>query len=56
MKVLLVSTLDRGGPVEQTAVLAEGLAALGVGVAVACGSVALRARLDAAGSPRSTSR
>ena len=49
MKVLLVSTLDRGGPVEQTAVLAEGLAALGVGVAVACGSVALRARLDAAG-------
>lgn len=49
MKVLLVSTLDRGGPVEQTAVLAEGLVALGAGVAVACGSVALRERLDAAG-------
>jgi glycosyltransferase involved in cell wall biosynthesis len=49
VKVLLVSTLDRGGPVEQTAVLAEGLVALGVCVAVACGSVALRDRLDAAG-------
>jgi glycosyltransferase involved in cell wall biosynthesis len=49
VKALLVSTLDRGGPVEQTAVLAEGLVALGVQVAVACGSVALRDRLDAAG-------
>jgi glycosyltransferase involved in cell wall biosynthesis len=48
VKVLLVSTLDRGGPVEQTAVLAEGLAALGVRVAVACASIALRERLDRA--------
>jgi len=49
VKVLLVSTLERGGPVEQTAVLAEGLAALGVRVAAACGSVGLRDRLEGAG-------
>lgn len=49
MKVLLVSTLERGGPVEQTLLLARGLRALGVAAAATCGTEAVAARFTAAG-------
>lgn len=49
MRVLLVSSLLRGGPVEQTLVLATGLAAAGVSVHVVCASDDLVARFARAG-------
>jgi len=48
VKVLLVSTLERGGPVEQTLLLARGLRELGVSVAVTCADERIAARFAAA--------
>ena len=50
MKVGLVSTLERGGPVEHTVTLASGLAAAGVEVRAVCATPAIAARLEAAGT------
>jgi glycosyltransferase involved in cell wall biosynthesis len=50
MKVGLVSTLARGGPVEHTVTLAAGLAARGVDVRAVCATEAVAARLVAAGA------
>jgi glycosyltransferase involved in cell wall biosynthesis len=50
MKVGLVSTLARGGPVEHTVTLAAGLAERGVDVRATCASADVAARLAAAGA------
>jgi glycosyltransferase involved in cell wall biosynthesis len=50
MKVGLVSSLERGGPVEHTVTLAGGLAARGVEVRAVCATPAIAARLEAAGA------
>ena len=50
MKVGLVSTLARGGPVEHTVTLAAGLAARGVDVRAVCATEEMAARLAAAGA------
>ena len=50
MNVGLVSTLERGGPVEHTVTLAGGLAASGVAVRAVCATAAIAARLEAAGA------
>jgi glycosyltransferase involved in cell wall biosynthesis len=50
MKLGLVSTLARGGPVEHTVTLAGGLAARGVEVLAVCATPEVAARLAAAGA------
>ena len=50
MKVGLVSTLARGGPVEHTVTLAAGLTERGVDVRAVCATEAVAARLVAAGA------
>ncbi len=50
MNVLIVSSLDRGGPVEQSLVLARGLTELGVSVRTTCANDAIAARMEAAGA------
>ncbi len=50
MKVGLLSTLERGGPVEHTVTLAGGLAARGVEVTAVCATAEVAARLAAAGA------
>jgi glycosyltransferase involved in cell wall biosynthesis len=49
VKVLLVSSLERGGPVEQTLLLSRGLRDLGVRVGVICGSEEVALRFAQAG-------
>jgi glycosyltransferase involved in cell wall biosynthesis len=50
VRVVLVSTLERGGPVEQGLLLAAGLAERGVDVAMACGTGEVAERAAAAGA------
>lgn len=50
MRILLVSSLERGGPVEQSLMLAGALARAGAQVGVACASEAVAARFAAAGA------
>ncbi len=54
MRVLLVSSLSRGGPVEQTLLLARELRELGIGVHVASAEPAVVTRLRQAGVEAST--
>jgi glycosyltransferase involved in cell wall biosynthesis len=49
VKVLLVSTLERGGPVEQTLLLARGLRELGISVGATCADERIAGRFAAAG-------
>jgi glycosyltransferase involved in cell wall biosynthesis len=50
VRVVLVSSLERGGPVEQGLVLAQGLTERGVGVRMACATAAVAERAAAAGA------
>lgn len=50
MKVALITSLERGGPVEQAIVLAHGLTARGVDVRATCADEGLAARFAAAGA------
>ena len=50
MKVVLVTSLERGGPVEQSLVLARGLTGLGASVTAICATEELRERFAAAGA------
>lgn len=53
MRVLLVSTLERGGPVEQALVLASGLRAAGIDVDALCATPGVRARFERTGAQAS---
>ncbi|MDQ3092342.1 MAG: glycosyltransferase family 1 protein, partial [Actinomycetota bacterium] len=50
MKVVLATSLERGGPVEQAIVLASGLTAQGVSVVGICANESLAQRFSAAGA------
>jgi glycosyltransferase involved in cell wall biosynthesis len=50
VNVVLVTSLERGGPLEQALVLAQALASSGVSVRMVCASQELAARVDAAGA------
>jgi glycosyltransferase involved in cell wall biosynthesis len=54
VRVVLVSTLERGGPVEQGLLLAAGLAGRGVTVAMACATGEVAERAAAAGARSET--
>lgn len=49
MRVVLVTTIDRGGPIEQSLLLARGLARAGVKVLVTCASTQLAERFSSDG-------
>lgn len=50
MRALLVTSLERGGPVEQSLVLARGLRRLGAAVTAVCANDELGARFEATGA------
>jgi glycosyltransferase involved in cell wall biosynthesis len=50
VRIVLVTSLERGGPVEQSVVLARGLTELGASVAAVCATKALADRFSAAGA------
>ena len=50
MRIVLVTSLERGGPVEQAVVLARGLTELGASVTAVCASSELGDRFSAAGA------
>src|SRR5205823_13528221 len=50
LRVVLVTTLERGGPIEQSLLLAGGLVARGDDVTVTCANASIAARFSSAGA------